>query len=251
MRPFSEWAKVIGHRGSAGTTPENTLTSIREAHEIGTLAVHFDVRLSRDGVPVLLADETLDRTTNGSGNVWDFDADHLRQLDAGSWFLPQFAGEPIPTLEAALRLASSLGLRIAPELKPQPGKAEELTTAVLDTIYRMWPFEHSLPLVSSTCQYCIATSLAQHPAWPRGLIFNHLPAGWKDIVEKAQPTTLHGNARNPTELLELVALGKPVYASPVNDVKRARSLFAIGVFGIMTDYPAQMLFQNVQVRMPF
>jgi glycerophosphoryl diester phosphodiesterase len=250
MRPFSEWTKIIGHRGASGTTPENTLNSIREAHEIGSRAVHFDVRLSKDNVPVLMADATLERTTNGSGYIWDHDFEQLKKLDAGSWFLPQFAGEPIPTLEEALRLAASLEMRVAPQLKPQPGKEREMTQIVLDMIQRLWPFEQSLPLINSSSVEVVEMTLQTFPAWPRGLVLEQLRPGWRDLVERVQPMTLHGNARNPADLLELVASGTPVYASPVNDVKRARSLFAIGIFGIMTDYPAQMLFQNVQIRMP-
>ena len=253
MRPFSEWTKIVGRRGSCGSTPENTLMSIREAADVEARAVQFDVRLSADGVPVLLRDETLDRTTNATGSVWEKTLPELKQLDAGSWFLPQFAGEPIPTLQEALALCAALELRVLPELRPQPGYERETTTAVLDVIHQFWAFEQSLPLIGSTDPACLAAAAELQPDWPRKLIFENptLPANWRDMIELSQATTLQGSANNPTALLELVARGKPVYASPVNDVKRARSLFAIGIFGIVTDYPAQMLFQNVQVRMPF
>ncbi len=253
MRPFAEWTKIVGRRGSAGSTPENTLMSIREAADVGARAVQLDVRLSADGTPVLFRDEALERTSNGNGSIWDKTVEELKQLDAGSWFLPQFAGEAIPTLLEAVRLCAALELRILPELRPQPGREHETARAVVDLLHEHWPLDTSLPLIGSTVAECLAAAAELQPDWPRKLVFEgpSLPPNWRALMEASQATVLQGNAANPTALLELVASAKPVYASPVNDVKRARSLFAIGIFGIVTDYPAQMLFQNVQVRMPF
>ena len=241
MRPFSAWAKVIGHRGSAGTAPENTLLSFREAHDAGALAVEFDIVLARDGVPVVFHDDRLERTTNGTGYVWDHTAEELKQLDAGSWFLPQCAGEPIATLEETLKLCASLGLRINMKIKPQPGLEARTAEVALEAIDRFWPMEDSTPLISSFAIDSLATALELKPDLPRGLLFDLLPADWRDRVERVQATTLHGNAKYPSQLLELVATAKPVYAYTVNDVKRARGLFALGIAGIFTDYPGQMI----------
>ncbi|GIX06174.1 MAG: glycerophosphodiester phosphodiesterase [Candidatus Poribacteria bacterium] len=93
----------IAHRGASDRAPENTLAAIREAIALGCDAVEFDVRVTRDGVPVLLHDATLERTTDGSGSVAALTWEELRRLDAGSWKGPAFAGEPVPTLEEALR----------------------------------------------------------------------------------------------------------------------------------------------------
>ena len=103
-------APVIGHRGAAGCAPENTLASFRKAREQGAAWVEFDVMLSRDEVPVLIHDETLERTTNGRGRVNQLTAAELQSLDAGCRFGPEFVGEPIPTLEAAVAVLLELGL---------------------------------------------------------------------------------------------------------------------------------------------
>ena len=241
MRPLSAWAKVIGHRGSSGTAPENTLLAFREAHDAGAQAVEFDVVLARDGTPVVFHDNTLDRTTDATGFVWDHTVDELKRLDAGSWFLPQCAGEAIPTFEEALKLCASLGLRINVEIKPQPGSEIRTAEAVVEALDRFWPVEQSLPLLSSFAVESLITALALKPDWPRGILFDLLPADWRARIDQVQPTTLHGNAKYPSLLLELVATAKPVYAYTVNDVKRARGLFALGIAGIFTDYPGQML----------
>ena len=101
------WPRVIAHRGFSGEAPENTLVAIEKAIDVGADMVEFDVQVSRDGEVVVIHDETLDRTTNGSGLVADQSLEELRKLDAGSWFGrsstgERFAGEKIPTLGEVL-----------------------------------------------------------------------------------------------------------------------------------------------------
>ncbi len=240
MRPFASWAKIIGHRGSAGSAPENTLISLREAFEAGAQAVHFDVMLARDGVPVLFHDDMLDRTTNAKGPTRERTSVELKALDAGSWFLPQCAGEPVPTLDEALRLCASLGLRINIELHPASTDAAALASAVIESLETHWSVSSSLPLISSRNPDCLMVFRDRQPDWPRGMVFHELPRLWRDMVIPLELTTYHGNNRNPNLLLELVATAKPVYAYVVNDLKRARSLSALGIAGIVSDYPGQM-----------
>ena len=94
----------IGHRGAARFAPENTLASIEKALELGFEYIEMDVRSTRDSVPVLLHDTTVDRTTNGTGRIGELTYAAVAQLDAGSWFGPEFTGERIPRLEDALQL---------------------------------------------------------------------------------------------------------------------------------------------------
>src|SRR5690348_1162223 len=89
---------VIGHRGACTYAPENTLASFKKAHELGIQWVEFDVMLSRDKVSVVFHDETLNRTTNGTGYIDECTFDELSKLDAGSSFGPEFKGERIPLL---------------------------------------------------------------------------------------------------------------------------------------------------------
>lgn len=98
---------VIGHRGYPAKYPENTLAAFEAAMEAGAIMIELDVMLSRDRKVVVIHDATLDRTTNGKGNVADFTLAELKQLDAGSWLDAQFADQQIPELSEVLDLINS------------------------------------------------------------------------------------------------------------------------------------------------
>jgi len=130
---------VIGHRGTANLAPENTLAGIRRAQEEGAGWVEFDVKLTSDGIPILMHDDRLGRTTNGKGKVALASLKDIQALDAGSWFAPEFAGERVPTLRATLELCIELGLGINVELKPCPGREQETAEIALQTLVDAWP----------------------------------------------------------------------------------------------------------------
>ncbi|AFZ42335.1 glycerophosphoryl diester phosphodiesterase [Halothece sp. PCC 7418] len=108
---------LIAHRGYSAIAPENTLASFQSALEQPIIGVEFDVHLSRDGVPVVIHDATVDRTTNGQGNVATKTVKELQSLDAGSWFDPRFSQETIPTLSEVLELFASSNVHLYIELK--------------------------------------------------------------------------------------------------------------------------------------
>jgi len=93
---------VIAHRGNSGRAPANTMESIRQAVDLGVDMVELDVRISKDGVPVLIHNDTVDETTDGTGAVSSLELAQLKELDAGSWKDERYAGERIPTLMEAL-----------------------------------------------------------------------------------------------------------------------------------------------------
>ena len=101
---------VIGHRGAAGSAPENTVAGFRKAKALGCRWVEFDVRLTADDEPVVLHDDRLARTTDGRGRVSGLRLAAIRRCDAGAWFHPSFAGERVPRLEEALAVIWDLGL---------------------------------------------------------------------------------------------------------------------------------------------
>lgn len=100
--------KIFAHRGSKGTHPENTLVAFEEAVRVGSDGIELDVHLSKDGELVVIHDETIDRTTNGSGSVHALTLSELKQFSAGSWFNSTFLQQTIPTLEEVLRLLIKL-----------------------------------------------------------------------------------------------------------------------------------------------
>ena len=136
---------VVAHRGASGTAPENTLVALREAARLGAAFAEVDVVLSKDGVPVLAHDRTLERTTDvatvfperTTGTVAEFTLAELRTLDAGSWFHESFAGERIPTLREALRVFRECDLGLWLELKG-PDPHGQLARAVAD-VFRTSP----------------------------------------------------------------------------------------------------------------
>ena len=109
---------IIGHRGASAYHPENTMKAFVAAYEMGAEMIELDLTLSKDGVPVVIHDETLDRTTDGKGKVSDLTLQELKQLDAGSWFSSKHSGERIPTLKEVLEFAKgkiSVNIEIKPE----------------------------------------------------------------------------------------------------------------------------------------
>src|SRR5258708_6429242 len=119
-KPGHALPRVIGHRGACGLAPENTVASFRKAAELGVRWVEFDVHLSADGIPVVIHDDTVNRTTTGRGAVASLSLIELQALDAGTWFEPRFQGEYVPTLEAIVTLLGKLGLGAVVEINPSP-----------------------------------------------------------------------------------------------------------------------------------
>jgi glycerophosphoryl diester phosphodiesterase len=108
---------VFAHRGASKHYPENTMIAFKKAHEIGAEGIELDVQLTKDNVPVVIHDEHVKRTTNGTGFVKDFTLEKIKKLDAGSWFAPKFHNETIPTLEEVLKWIKDTPLQLNIELK--------------------------------------------------------------------------------------------------------------------------------------
>ena len=110
--------KLIGHRGVKDLCPENTLESILKAFDLGLSFVEIDVKISKDRVPILLHDDTLDRTTNGSGLAIDYDYENIKKLDAGKFFYKENTNIFVPKLEDILNLCNNYNGNLNIELKP-------------------------------------------------------------------------------------------------------------------------------------
>ncbi len=117
--------RVVGHRGALALAPENTITSFARAEACGVDEVEFDVQRTADGVPVLLHDETLDRTTSGTGALHARTWDEVRRLDAGAKFAAEYAGERLPSLGDLCAWIAPRRLGLSCELK-QPWPASGL-----------------------------------------------------------------------------------------------------------------------------
>lgn len=235
--------RIIGHRGAAGHAPENTLASIRTAARLGVRWVEFDVHLTADNIPVLLHDDTLDRTTDGSGAVDGMTADGLAGLDAGIWFAKDFAGEPLPTLESAIRLLASLGLGANIEIKPSPGRESETGSVVARAVREQWPSAMPPPLLSSFRTESLAAARPVAPQLDRALLVRRLQRDWARDMAALECRALHCGNRWLTagDVEEVRRAGFPVNVYTVNERARAETLFGWGVGSVISDHPDRLL----------
>jgi glycerophosphoryl diester phosphodiesterase len=234
---------VMGHRGAAAHAPENTLASIRRAAEAGATWVEFDVMLTADGVPVLFHDDSLDRVTGQAGLMAETRAARVAKLDAGAWFAPEFRGEGVPSLRAALALMLELGVHPNMEFKPTPGRDVETALAALAVAGEVWPAERAPPLVSSFSRMSLAAAMAVRPDWPRALLAFTIPADWQTALKALNCQAFHVYHKVlDWELVPLIHdAGCQVAAFTVNDKRPAKALYEAGVDCVISDAPERVL----------
>jgi len=232
---------VIGHRGAMAYAPENTIESIVTAASLGVEWVELDVKLTRDGVPIIFHDDELDRTTNGTGLVAMTNYEDLRDLDAGSWFGDSFYRARIPTLEEAVDalLKHNLGLNL--EIKPCPGREKETAEVALDHLSQYWDDLDRL-LISSFQPVSLEAALDLAPDFARGLLLEaHSPTAenWQDMADYLNVSTLHFDAKMITQSLTdaVMDMEKPLLVYTVNDPLEAKRLQRLGVDGFFSDCP--------------
>jgi len=212
---------IIGHRGAAGIEPENTLRGFKRALEHQVHAVEFDV-YQIDRELVVIHDDTVDRTTNGTGPLTDFSFERLRRLDAGD-------GERIPTLIEVLDLVPpSVGVNV--ELKG-PGTA----TAVAEVLRQ---YSHR-QLVSSFDHEELRQFVAGGSGIPIAPLFGRWRENGLEIARalKAQAVNISDRIAIPERVTDIVAAGFACHVFTVNVVQRAKDLKEMGVSGVFTDRP--------------
>ena len=220
----------FAHRGGGSLAPENTLAGIRLAARLGFRAVEFDVMLSGDGTPVLIHDETLERTSNGVGRVCDTPDAVLFALDAGQ-------GERIPRFTEAAALCRELGLLANVEIKPSSGQEIETAECVAKLCVELWRGATVPPLISSFSKVALEIARDMAPAIARGVLFESVPTDWLLEIHRLQAFSLHCDADTlPNDVLaEAQAKAVPVLCYTVNAENRAKTLFAQGVSALFTD----------------
>jgi glycerophosphoryl diester phosphodiesterase len=225
MRPL-----VISHAACGGHTPENTLAGIRKALDIGVNGIEIDVQASSDGIPVLMHDLTVDRTTNGSGKVASMSLEELRALDAG--------GEPVPTLDEVLALTAGKALLVI-EVK-QPGVEEQIAAVVRErgalNDVMVWAF---------SAQSLQAMRRAE-PLLPGALLIAPSASGelpnWPRRRERALRIGLQGASIFHLGISAEIAndcrrSGLALYAWTPDSQEDIARLIDIGIDGICTNYP--------------
>ncbi|WP_136418576.1 glycerophosphodiester phosphodiesterase [Herbaspirillum sp. ST 5-3] len=239
--------KIIAHRGGGKLAPENTLAAMRCGLAHGFHAVEFDVMLSSDSIPVLMHDPQFGRTVPGKGAVNEASARQLAAMDAGSWFGPQFAGEPVPSFEDVATFCKSNGIWMNIEIKPVPGFEVETGRLVAELTRRLFAEEvatgmskgnaAALPLFSSFSFEALVAAKTAAPEIPRGYLVDRIPADWREKLRALDAIALHTNHKNltPGYARAIRQAGFGLFCYTVNTPERAREIFQWGVDAFCTD----------------
>jgi glycerophosphoryl diester phosphodiesterase len=231
------YPRYIAHRGAGKLAPENTLASMRAGYAHGYRMVEFDVKLSGDGVPFLLHDDTLDRTTSGRGRADALTWAELSKLDAGGWHSPAFAGESLPMLAQIAHWAIANGVACNIEIKPMPGSERATGAAVALDALALWRGASVQPLLSSFSEEALAEAHEVAPTLRRAMLYEKIPPDWKDRLARLDALALDTDYREMTADIVTAAhqAGYKVLTYTANDPAVVSRLAAWGVDGIITD----------------
>ncbi|MCB9437510.1 MAG: glycerophosphodiester phosphodiesterase [Anaerolineales bacterium] len=230
MKPMPTRANrphIIGHRGAQGLAPENTLKSFQTATDLGADGVEFDVQRSADGQLVIFHDDTVDRTTNGTGVLRLMTFDAIRQLDAGD-------GEQVPTLDEVLDLFRTNDLILHVELKDcflfpdiEQQVIERIRAFGMVERCQLRSFEHD----ALHRAYAIAPEIAYSELW-----FAQIP-----VTPFFKTVNAYHSLYTAENLRQLHEQGVKATAWTVNEIETAQHLLDIGIDGLTTDYPDRLL----------
>lgn len=223
---------LYAHRGASADAPENTLAAFRCALDAGADGIELDVHLSHDGVPVVIHDDTLDRTTDGSGAVAAHALGSLKRLDAGRWFAPEFAGEEVPTLEETLQLLRGR-LRINLEVKD--------VRAGMAVVNQLHDFPDAEVVVSSFDHGLLADLRRSNAALPLAMLFE--TTDWHRVLagaERLRACAVHPRVDLVSRPLITACHQRhlPIYAWTVDSAPQAHTLEKLGIDGLFTNDPA-------------
>lgn len=229
------------HRCGGALAPENTVAGLYIAGRLGCRAVEFDVMLSADGVPVVIHDETLDRTAGRPGQVSGMSAAELLAVDVGQKFHPAFVGEMLPSFEAVLSVCAGLGLVANVEIKPAVGVEVETGRVVGEVLARRGA--ELQVLLSSFSADALKAAAQRVPDLPRALL-----AETYSFSVQACALALGCGGLNlglpgllPEHVGKAVAAGLHVLVYTVNDAREAARLKAWGAAGVFSDRPDLIL----------
>lgn len=234
---------VFAHRGASLYAPENTMAAFTKAKSLGIRWLEFDVMLSADEQLVVIHDETIDRTTDGSGYVSDYTYDQLSELDAGFWFAPLFTGEKIPLLSDVLQWMKNQRMCANVEIKALPGKEKITAKLVLDTLEH-YESKNNLPLLLSSFSIDTLYSVRELDSLCNlGLLMHEWIPNWEVICDELKCVSVNPNEKivNQDLIQKFKSTGRSVFCYTVNDKSRAKELFSWGVDAVYSDCPDVIL----------
>ena len=232
--PYPRW---VAHRGAGKLAPENTLAAFKLGVSYGYRMFECDVKLSSEGVPFLLHDDTLERTSNATGTAGQKTWRDLQKLDAGSWHSNAYAGEPIPSLDtiAAYCIANGFDLNI--EIKPTTGTDQLTGKVVAEYAARLWKNEARKPLLTSFKLDALQAAQDAAPDLPRGLLLHELWTGWLEtgLMLGCQAIICNHKLWDTSSVTQAKSAGFKTLAYTVNDEVDVQRLLALEVDGLITD----------------
>jgi glycerophosphoryl diester phosphodiesterase len=236
-RSLIKMTYIFAHRGSSKDCPENTMAAFKKAYKDGADGIELDVQLSKDGVPVIIHDEKIDRTTTKKGNVADFTYEQLLQIDAGSWFSKSFAAERIPSLEMLLEWIAPLPMLLNIELKNniiEYNSLEEKTLALVQK-YGM----ENRTVLSTFNHYSLIKIRKLNPTIETAPLYSAgLYEPWEYVKAVcSQSAHPHYKSLQPYIMDGFNKNNIPVRPYTVNSKKWMKYFFEWGAQAIITDYP--------------
>lgn len=233
--------RLMAHRGLSAHAPENTLASVRAAHEAGCSWVELDVQLLGDGTAVIWHDETVSRCSDGRGKLADLDYPRARRLDAGSWFSDDFRGEPMATLREMLELIDNLKMGLNLELKLKHGRSvAALIDMVVPSLLDTMPAERLI--LSSFNDDALARTREIVPAsqLALGVLFDGLNDGWRSRCDAIEAYSVHADWKrlNRRQAIAVVEAGYHLICYTANDPTAFAHQWSWGVECVISDDPA-------------
>jgi glycerophosphoryl diester phosphodiesterase len=233
---------IIGHRGASAYYPENTMSAFRAAYEMGAEMIELDILLSKDGVPVVIHDESLERTTNGTGKVMEYTYKELSKLDAGSWFGDEHTGERIPSLEEVLQFAKGK-VAVNIEIKTEV-VSNDLREGIEEKAYEIVKkYDMQEYVLFSSFDYRAIAHLKELDVnIAVALLYEKQQSNDKDpkeLVENYNADAFNCSYRQFSKKWAEVTseAGIPVFVYTVNSRRRMKKMIKRGVNGIFSDKP--------------
>ncbi|HDY8129605.1 TPA: glycerophosphoryl diester phosphodiesterase [Vibrio vulnificus] len=231
---------IVGHRGVAGSYPENTRVSVQAAIDLGLSWVEIDVQPTKDNVLVVCHDHTIDRCSNGKGRVDAYSLKELQAFDFGGWFDEAFAGEPIITLESLLNLAAEYDLGLNIEVKVDNHDVAEVALNLKNLLDKS-PLTADKILLSSFSHDIILQLHQRCPGYKLGVLSERLSQRDRQVLKEVNAFSCNLNYRWITEkhIRDLKTGGYQIWCYTVNQADKFRYLDKVDA--IFSDYPERFI----------
>lgn len=231
----------IAHRGFSGEYPENTMVAFRKAIEAGCDGIETDLHMTKDGVIVICHDETIDRTTNGTGFICDYTYNELCEFDAGIKLSREFEGEKIPNIDEFLDYVMDKNLLINLELKNDMIPYSELEKKVIDKVYEFGVEKNVI--LSSFNHYSMIRVKEYDKNIKTGLLYTAILYKAHEYIKTVGADALHplfSSVMNKKIVIDIKKNGIMINAYTVNEKEYMERLIELGIDGIITNYPNKL-----------